>query len=223
MSEYNRPHPIWLLAPETSIVEAALLTVNVEPQGVSTFLENWEENQYPEGYVAAREAITSAISRKEIEGRIEPVYVRDNMGSVVDSFGTDYQSSRVALRSLREWLRDEGYVETCLKLPVARTEGFRDPDHPRYSPKLAAFVAAWEEFDEAIAKSGTAKQKLEIWLRKNAARFDLLDEEGKPRETLIGRLAQVANWAPTGGAPKKSLEEPEPYSLDSDIRDLPPF
>lgn len=223
MDGYHTPHPIWLLSPEVSIVEAALLTINVEPQGISQYIEGWDEDKLPEGYLAARKAIASAVSREEVAGVIEPFYERDPHGAVVATEGTDFHSSRVTLRSLREWIQQQGYAESCLKLTDKHEEGFRDPGHQRYSSKLAAVVAAWEEFDDSISKAGTVKQKLEIWLRKNAARFDLLDEEGKPRETLIGRLAQIANWAPTGGAPKKSVEEPSPDSFDNNIDNLDPF
>jgi hypothetical protein len=40
------------------------------------------------------------------------------------------------------------------------------------------------------------------WLREHAAEFGLTDDDGKPNETGIEEAAKVANWQPTGGAPK---------------------
>ncbi|WP_298928114.1 hypothetical protein [uncultured Ramlibacter sp.] len=68
------------------------------------------------------------------------------------------------------------------------------PDHPRYTPKLAAAVHAWEAVTEPLPGS-TTKQSLEKWLTENASRFDL---SGK----AIGECAAVSNWMTKGGAPK---------------------
>jgi hypothetical protein len=40
------------------------------------------------------------------------------------------------------------------------------------------------------------------WLREHAAKFGMTDDDGKPNETGIEEAAKVANWQPTGGAPK---------------------
>ena len=223
MSEDKTPHQIWLLAAEVSVVEATLLVIGVEPQGVSEDIERWGADARPVGYLAASEAIASAISRGEVEGRIESNYSRDLDGFVIDEVGPDFARSRVVLRSLREWLQKQGYTDTFLKLDKTHGEGFRNPEHPRYSAKLAAVVAAWEEYDETVSKTGTPKQKMEIWLRKNAARFDLFDDEGNPKETIIQKLAQVANWATSGGAPRQQSNESESDNFDNKINNIVPF
>jgi hypothetical protein len=46
------------------------------------------------------------------------------------------------------------------------------------------------------------KQALVKWLREHAAELQLADDEGIPNETGIDEAAKVANWQPTGGAPK---------------------
>jgi hypothetical protein len=86
----------------------------------------------------------------------------------------------------------------------AKAPGVTDASHPRYSAKLAAAIAAWEAFDDTVPGPGTAKQNLQIWLRQHAAEFGLVDETGSPRESVIEEISIVANWATTGGAPKKS-------------------
>ena len=81
-----------------------------------------------------------------------------------------------------------------------RHNGHLDPKNPRYAPKLAAAVRAWQ----AVTDPGkvSPKKALTKWLREHAAEFGLSDDEGKPNETGIEEVAKVANWQPGGGAPK---------------------
>ncbi|WP_186308572.1 hypothetical protein [Paraburkholderia sp. BCC1885] len=46
------------------------------------------------------------------------------------------------------------------------------------------------------------KDAIRKWLREHAAEFDLTNEDGNPNETGIDEVAKVANWQPSGGAPK---------------------
>lgn len=77
---------------------------------------------------------------------------------------------------------------------------YLNPDHPRYAPKLAAAVRAWQFVTEPNGKH--PKQALTKWLRDHAEEFGLVDDKGKPNETGIDEVAKVANWQPGGGAPK---------------------
>ncbi len=77
---------------------------------------------------------------------------------------------------------------------------FLDPNHPRYAPKLAAAVSAWLAVESS--KGVSPKQAIAKWLREHAEAFGLSDANGKPNETGIEEVAKVANWQPSGGAPK---------------------
>ena len=79
---------------------------------------------------------------------------------------------------------------------------FLEPLNPRYAPKLAAAVRAWQAVTDAGKKS--PKQALDKWLREHAAEYGLTNEEGKPIETAIEECSKVANWNQMGGAPKTS-------------------
>ncbi|WP_375682719.1 hypothetical protein [Bartonella sp. AP293QHHD] len=48
----------------------------------------------------------------------------------------------------------------------------------------------------------TVKGTLIKWLSEHAVQYKLVDDDNLPREKLIEELAAVANWEPTGGAPK---------------------
>jgi hypothetical protein len=69
---------------------------------------------------------------------------------------------------------------------------YLDPKHPRYAPKLAAAVMAWQ----AVTYPGkiSPKAALTKWLSSHKDEF-CLSAHG------IEEAAKVANWAPQGGSP----------------------
>lgn len=217
--EDEPPNPLWLLSLRVSIVEAALLLVNREPQGVSQFVEQWEDHEKPPGYLAARNAIATAVLERHVVGNLQhPIVEDDFTGKSLDEERYDYDLSKVDLMALRGWLQFVGYEAGFLDFPAQEKAGFRDPEHPRFAPKLAAVVEAWEAFDESSDERGTPKQRLMKWLRLNASRFGLVSDDGKPSENVIDELAKVANWATTGGAPKSKTAEP---GADFDDEEIP--
>lgn len=195
--------PLWLLADRLSIIEAALLLIDREPQGTSEQIENWVDRDKPSGYVAARRAIVSAIQRNQVQGSISRVAEEDSRGSWQETDRLDFHQSWVETESLRDWLAERGYPSVFFSIgQVESTPGYLDADHSRYAPKLAAAVEAWERVDAKDGTAGTPKQKLQRWLRLNAARFGLVDDDGKPTESVIEEIAKIANWARGGGAPR---------------------
>lgn len=98
------------------------------------------------------------------------------------------------------WLQSNG-IRTGFFFPAATdAPDYLDPKNPRYAPKLAAAVRAWQSVTDPGGKH--PKQALAKWLREHAAEFGMTDDEGKPNETGIEEAAKVANWQPGGGAPK---------------------
>lgn len=196
----------WRLAEKLSIIEAALLLIGIEPQGISGNIEKWTDDRKPEDYMAAREAIRAAIETKLVEGQIHFV-----MSEGFASAYVDYGFSNVQVSSLIDWLDKRGFATSAFKKPEANPEKYLDPEHPRYSAKLAAVVEAWESYDSDSNESGTPKQRLMKWLRLNASRFGLTSKDGRPSENVIEELAKVANWSTTGGAPRSKPKEPFPF------------
>lgn len=79
----------------------------------------------------------------------------------------------------------------------SNVSGYLDPSHPRYSPKLAASVLAWEAMeDENLRRGVSPKSAITTWLTDNHKAIGLnLSKSG------IGEVATVVNWKTTGGAP----------------------
>lgn len=112
----------------------------------------------------------------------------------------NWAKTMIGVNDVREWLEQKG-VRTGFFFPMATdAPDYLDTKNPRYAPKLAAAVRAWQSVTDAGGKH--PKQALAKWLREHAAEFGMTDDEGKPNETGIEEAAKVANWQPGGGAPK---------------------
>ncbi len=189
----------WRLCDELSIFEAALLTAGQSP-GKLPHVENWEAHDRPSGYEAAKTAITNALRGGRIKGTIELATWDGDFGKPEPIQDTVALTSRIEVASLKEWLVSRGFRRGFFFPEKTETPDYLDPSNPRYAPKLAAAVRAWQAVKDPAGKH--PKQALAKWLRENAAEFDLTDDEGKPNETGIEETAKVANWQPGGGAPR---------------------
>jgi hypothetical protein len=195
----------WRLCDELTIVQAALLVCGENPSILAPHIESHDIQDRPDGYEAAKAAISNALRRESIEGTLIPIYEYDINGNtcgVVDD-SIDLQVSRVSVDSLQKWLSSRGLKSGFFFPDRVNTPDYLDPTHARYAPKLAAAVNAWLAVADNNAPSNRSpKQRLMKWLREHAADYGLSDEDGKPNETGIEEVAKVANWRPTGGAPK---------------------
>lgn len=213
MSFENEVSPYWRLADTLTIVQATLLTIGIEPQGTDDNIEFWNDGDKPPHYRAVRDSLVSALQSKALDGDVQfnnPDYNAFGFpGKAYVCDQIDFKRSTVSVTSLIDWLDARGLKPAALTKPKDEPRGFRDPAHPRYSNKLAAVVEAWEQFDSNSGEVGTPKQRLMKWLRLNASRFGLTDDDGKPSENVIEELAKVANWATSGGAPKNRGQEPD--------------
>jgi hypothetical protein len=194
----------WRLCDELTVLQAALLVAGVDPT-THEFVEKWNAEDRPLGFDAAKHAITNALRRGAISGRVIEHCEHDSFGnpSGVIPDTVDPAASRVELESLRAWLRSRG-LKTGFFFPGNDDRpDYLDRTHPRFAPKLAAAVQAWMAVQEIAEASGKSpKQTLVKWLRENAAAVGLTDEEGVVNETGVEEVAKVANWQLTGGAPK---------------------
>lgn len=120
----------------------------------------------------------------------------------------DWSKTTVSVEALRRWFASRG-LHPVFFFPEGRAEGFRDPQHPRYSRKLACAVAAWEANEEP-APNKSAKQTIETWVRRNADKFDLTDETGRPSEAAVEEISRVANWSTKGGATPTAKRDETP-------------
>ncbi len=195
----------WRLCDELNVIQAALLVVGSDPSVESTYVEKNSMKDRPDGYEAAKTAISNALKRGTINGQIAPLYDNDLNGNACGEVvgPMDLEKSLVEVASLRAWLAARGLKSGFFFPEAGNIPDYLDPSHPRYAPKLAAAVQAWLAIERETSVTGKSpKQALIKWLRLHAAEFGLADEDGKPNETGIEEIAKVANWQLTGGAPK---------------------
>jgi hypothetical protein len=193
----------WRLCDELNIVQAALLVAGENPASESGNCENWDYHLRPDGYEAAKSAISNALRKGLIVGDLVPIYEMDINGNYCGSVehSIDLKLSRVEVDSLRMWLASRGF-KTGFFFPKSGDDApdYLNKNNPRYAPKLAAAVSAWQAVTDAGKKS--PKQALEKWLREHAASFGLVDDDGNPINQAVEECSKVANWNTSGGAPK---------------------
>lgn len=142
------------------------------------------------------------LKQNSLKGTLVPCWDTDINGNrtIVIEGTLDSWYSTVDVAALKVWLKERGF-STGFFFPV---EGDRpdylDPRNPRYAPKLAAAIHAWLAVTDPGKKS--PKQALDKWLRENAAKFGLADDEGLPINQAVQECSKVANWQQGGGAPK---------------------
>lgn len=109
--------------------------------------------------------------------------------------GVDHHEAWDAIPRCVMMVAVEQYLDTA-----SDSTNYLDPKNPRYAPKLAAAVRAWQ----AVTDPGGhhPKQALEKWVREHASEFGLLDDDGNPINQAVEDCGKVANWKPGGGAPK---------------------
>jgi hypothetical protein len=111
----------------------------------------------------------------------------------------DWSETTVTYEDLKQWMLSKNFTSSEFFFgKQANTPDYLNPNHPRYTKKLAATVTAWQSVTDAKGKS--PKDALKKWLREHAAEYGLTDDEGKLQETVIEELGKVANWKPEGGA-----------------------
>lgn len=127
--------------------------------------------------------------------------VEDEKGvSYVITEEPNWSISTIERQDIVDWLQTRGFLASFFFPKATDAPDYLEPENPRYAPKLAAAVRAWQSVADVAGK--TPKQALMKWLREHAAEFAMTDDEGKPNETAIEEAAKMANWQPGGGAPK---------------------
>ncbi len=201
--------PLWHLHDHLTVEQAAALIAGYDPASVENCWgdSNFAQN-HPKLYIV-REALVNAIKKGKLKADVVAtghyVHVRyvgnesEGYWEPVDEISTS--GTLIELEELKRWLTSRG-IRSGFFFPDSPGEvpGYLDQKHPRYAPKLAAAIRAWEAVEEPRGRR--PRQALEKWLREHAAEFGLTNEDGNPIEKAIEEMSKVANWEPKGGAPK---------------------
>ncbi|MGF7157249.1 hypothetical protein [Bartonella heixiaziensis] len=219
----------WRLSENFTLVNAALLIAGINPAKCRFINRNnlLESDIYDDH----GNKLLSAKFRAAYSSILQAVNTESLRVYKWDSF-SDSQTT-VNEEDLKEWLCSRGmrpkffFPEDDSHEMKGQRYAFQDPTHPRYAPKLAAVVAAWEAVTE-VAPGEIVKQTLKKWLQDNASQYNLFNKKtGKRSDDVIEQLASVANWEPTGGAPKTiakvSLEQKKDAKKSENSVYFPPL
>lgn len=199
--DHNYISDWWRLCDKLSVDQATLLIVGGDPEEFG-----FRGNKKPPGYKPVRTALEHALAAKKVEGYI----VEDFEGYQPR---LDEHLSTVDVESLKSWLREKGVTSGYFFADSSfNTPGYLTESHPRYSPRLAAAIKAWEAMEDAELYSGRApKTAMEEWLRARYKELRLVHEKDDPQgrfragemnKSAITEAAKIANWLTEGGAPR---------------------
>ena len=135
----------------------------------------------------------------EAWGSIEPLPLKYH-NAIIYRVNPDWKETTISRVDLIAWLEKLGLRAAFFFPDMTGDPDYLDRNNPRYAPKLAAAVRAWQSVRDSAGK--TPKQALMKWLNDHAKEFGLTDAQGKPNGIGIEEVAKVANWQPGGGAPK---------------------
>ena len=202
----------WRLCDELTVEQAAHLLIGFLPGEVEAQMHNGTELS-PKSHVryvtnldAATTAISNALRNGSVSGQYISNFNRDSLGirttMIENSINVD--ESLVNVESLKKWLTGRGFRTGFFFSEKTDAPDYLDKTNARYAPKLAAAVRAWQSVIDPKGKH--PKQAIAKWLREHAAEFDMTDDEGNTINQAIDDVSKIANWQPTGGAPKTPNE-----------------
>ena len=110
----------------------------------------------------------------------------------------NWLETTIDVDELKDWLRTRNYYPEFF-FPDGSEQSYKNKDNPRYSPKLATAIAAWENVVTQMPNK-SVKESLASWVQANGVNFDLADETGTVAKQAIEQVATVANWNTKGGA-----------------------
>jgi hypothetical protein len=207
----------WRFCDELTVVQAALLIVDQDPTGIAEYVDGWNPEDRPKGYVAVLNALKLSIVGDRLRAKKAFRNLDYQYADVEHPIRSlDWPDTRVSIDDLREWLGVRGVQSSFFFPDGPVTAEYLDKKNENFAPKLAAVVEAWKavRVDRLSKPSArTVKQDLVRWLNLHAAEYGLTNEDGGPNKQAIEEISKVANWDTKGGAPKTPSKPTHPLKL----------
>lgn len=199
-------NPIWRITPMLTVHHAALLLANIDPDSdIGRAVPGTDQTVWPKGYMPALQLVSSLLLVGEITGMLTAVEVVGNNGMAtgVEVNTCDPFKSMVHQTSLKTWLAAHG-IDSGFYFPSGfNGPDYLNPDHPRYSKRIASILTAWKALTDCNGRS--PKNAAVEWLTAHAQELDLLhtsgQKKGEVKKDAIEEMARAINWEPDGGAP----------------------
>lgn len=196
---FDTPNEHWRLSESYTLLQAALLILNVDPAG-NEDVETLEEIDRPDGFTALLTSLEAAVDKGTLTTNIKTI----DFDGLLDG---NMRKISIDSNDLKSWLSSRKVTTEFFFDDNSQTIGipdFLNKNHPCYTPKLAAAVLAWQEVtsnDEYKNNGKSPKNNLINYLSENAKELGLLMTNGEINNTAIEeQIAMVANWNVKGGA-----------------------
>lgn len=202
----------WQLCDRLSVVQAALLIVEMNPNENPDIMK-LQEHEKPENFSAVFTALKNAILGNLLPADIlrikyggweeEDKLFRDQYNFPEEAIPV-WEKTTILVDDLRVWLESRNFKEGFFFPQSENAHDYLDKNHEHYAPKLNAAIKAWQAVnaDPKLSAGKTVSQALSNWLRKNVKELGLVKPDGKPNEQAFKEIAKISNWKPKGGAPK---------------------
>ena len=185
----------WLVVNEFSVNEVLLLAVGIDPLSVDINGEPFKQHESYKRYITTSRGLTERIRYRDVKHMVRKLG-EPRAGNVVPPYIPDWDRTKMTFEAARTLLR-----KNCIFSEFFEVSGqldLLDPDHERYSPKLAAAVKAWLVMqDPAQLKGRRPKKAMEAWIIKNPSEYS--KDNTVLSNRAIGECTKVANWKPKGG------------------------
>jgi hypothetical protein len=114
----------------------------------------------------------------------------------------DWSETTVTYEDLKQWMLSRNFTSSKFFFgkQASNEPDYMNPQHPRYSSKLAAAVKVWQamEDEELLSGKGTV-DAMKDWLGSRYRELGLI-YDNKFSKNAVDNCATVANWS-KGGAP----------------------
>jgi hypothetical protein len=198
------PLDYWRFHEEYTVVEAALLSLNISP---SNNLHVLGDSIKPLNFNAVFSGFTKAIANNKLKANIN--YCKDYDGS--DSDDPNWEQTHIDVNDLKLWMARINFKPEFFFPKETADPDYLNKDHSRYSEKLAAAVTVWLAMDDDKLTSGKGVvDAMKSWLTNNYKDFDLTHKQSNPKSGYkvgdintgaINYIAKIANWNEKGGTP----------------------
>lgn len=198
------PIDFWHFSDDLTTVQATLLIFGVDPSEIQDDVLGDNPFFKPSGFDAVFNAMTSDILNKKLNATIHyPVFGGGFSEYPHDNNAEPYwNETKVNVSDLKAWLLSKNYKPAFFFGEQSSNEpDYLNPNHQRYSAKLAASIKAWQAMDDDnLLQKKSPKQAMEAWMQSRYKELGL-ERNGEINKKGITECATVANWNTDGGAP----------------------
>ncbi|MBN4055564.1 hypothetical protein JYU12_02345 [bacterium AH-315-K03] len=207
----------WRLSEHLSVVDAALLIIEVDPSEIRDNVLTYSEENRPNGFTSVFESLKSAIQNGSLQATIrrdtdyehgafftecdvtEFISIDQKRNTVIVKESPNWRETTIPVDILKAWLNSREFNSGFFFQQNDEPKpSYLDPNTPCYSLKLHAAILAWEAVSTCPNYSKnkkTPKQNIIHWLKENAKKLGLTNENGGLKITPIeNEIALVSNW-----------------------------